>query len=98
MGNLFSNNKYGNKNNDNNVYEPFVNKSGNTINLAEQIKVLLEQNRALEEELRTVKKELDSRTSIIDLSIQNKYNELSNLIGFYNEKNNEKIKIINKYM
>ena len=102
MGNLLSSNK---SKSDQNIYEPFVNKSQNYINVMEQMHQLVDQiqkladkNRFLEEELKIYKRELDTRTSRIDTSIQNKYNELSNIISHHNEKNNEKIGIITKDM
>ena len=93
MGNLFTHNK-----SDNNVYEPFVNKSNNSINLSEQIQQLIKKNDFLEEELRILKRDFELQTSRIDSSIQTKYSELSNSVLYYYEKNNEKINIITKDM
>ena len=105
MGNLLSTSKHRA-----NIYEPFANQSVNYIehhpehnpghrtNLEEQLKQLAEQNRLLEDELRILKRELDARTSRIDTSMQTKYNELTNTMTYYNDKNNEKISIITKDM
>lgn len=73
-----------------NIYEPFVNEPTEQMQ-TQQLQKLIEQNRMLEEEVKILKRELDMLTTKIDISIQNKYNELLNSIKYYNEKNNEKI-------
>lgn len=102
MGNLLSTNKT--KRMDN-IYEHFVNQPSTNninvvehINVVEQVQQLSEQIRLLGDEVRILKKDLDSRTSRMDTTIQFKYNELSTAITYYNEKNNEKIGIITKDM
>jgi len=98
MGNIFSlshnKNMYKPKTN---IYEPFVNEPTEQMQ-TQQLQKLIEQNRMLEEEVKILKRELDMLTTKIDISIQNKYNELLNSIKYYNEKNNEKINIITKDM
>ena len=93
MGSLLSSEKRNKP--ETHIYEPFMNKSHNLpTNLIEQIHHLAERNNALEEEISLLKRELAMQTARIDLSIQNKYNELFTTLSYYNDKNNEKIKII----
>lgn len=97
MGSLLSSEKRNKP--ETHIYEPFMNKSHNLpTNLIEQIHHLAERNNALEEEISLLKRELAMQTARIDLSIQNKYNELFTTLSYYNDKNNEKINIITKDM
>ena len=93
MGNLFTTRK-GISTSRNNIYEPFVNHPL----LEEQIQLLSTKNKLLEDEIKSLKKEIDVRASRIDITIQNKYNELINIITYQNQQNNEKINIITKDM
>jgi hypothetical protein len=110
MGNLLSPAHRKSKN----IYEPFVNPHANThapapahanayayaynIDLAERIQELTDKNRQLEEEIKIIKKELELKTSRIDTSIQIKYNELTNMITYHNEKTTNKINVITNDM
>jgi hypothetical protein len=108
MGNLLSPAHRKSKN----IYEPFVNPHANThapapahanayaynLDLAERIQELTDKNRQLEEEIKIIKKELELKTSRIDTSIQIKYNELTNMITYHNEKTTNKINVITNDM
>lgn len=86
MGNLLSTNQ-----SRRNIYEPFVNTS---ISPEEQVRQLVERNRLLEEEIRSIRREFDGRVARVDAALQIKYNELVSMFVYNNEKMNVKINVI----